>query len=254
MPILTRNVTGADLLSIRKTVTDDGPISKKEIIGRYFPGDESDPNTADQRKPIEDAIEFLVEIDQIQKTDDGYELTETAADFEDARLAVLHGIRTATGEESAYNDVLECLAEESDILTDRTGELIDEMSDRVPAANWNEQKLLYWARTMEEIGVTKEVNGDESTTMFSPSRNLALRILSDVAEKDTEPLASVLVDIDEEYLPVLGDGMDVAPYFERLLLALEAGDDIRLSTVSDIGQSVAIDGVGYSAIEVMANE
>ena len=173
MPILTRNVTGGDLLAIKKTVSDEEPITEDELVELYFPGDASDPQTSNQRKLIKDAIEFLTEINQIQKSDAGYELTETAAEFEDSRLALLHGIRTAAGEESAYNDVMECLAEESTLLVDRNGALVDEMSDRVPNANWNKQKLRYWVRVMEEIGVTKEVYGKEMTTMFGPSRILA---------------------------------------------------------------------------------
>lgn len=254
MPILTRNVTGGDLFAIRKTISDEAPITKNEVVELYFPGDASDPQTSDQRKPIQDTIEFLAEINQVQHSDTGYELTETAVEFDDARLSLLHGIRTADGEESAYNDVLECLAEQSAVLADKSGELIDEMSDRVPSANWNKQKLLYWARVMEEIGVTKEVYGDEMTTMFGPSRSLALRVLGDVTENKTAPVATVLTDIDEAYLPVIGDGMEVAPYFERALLSLQESDDVRLRTVSDIGQSVDIDGTGYSAIEVMSNE
>lgn len=254
MPILTRNVTGGDLLAIRKTISDDAPVTKDELVELYFPGDASDPQTSAQRKPIKDAIEFLAEIDQIQDSDAGYELTETAAEFDDTRLALLRGIRTAAGEEGAYNDVMECLAEKSDVLADRKGALVDDMSDRVPDANWNEQKLQYWDRVMEALGVTKEVYGDEMTTMFGPSRTLTLRVLAEVAGGKTAPLATVLADIDEAYLPVLGDGMDVAPYFERTLLSLQASDDVQLRTVSDIGQSVDINGTSYSAIEVMANE
>jgi len=254
MPILTRNVTGSDLLAIRKTVSDDGPIAEEKILALYFPGDASDPQTSAQRKPIEDAIEFLIEVDQIQESDDGHILTETTAQFDDARLALLHGIRMAEGGESAYNDVLECLAEKSDLMTNRTGGLLDDMRDRVPGANWNEQKLRYWARVMEELGVVKEVNGKEATTMVGPSRDLGLRILSDAAGSGAAPLATVLTDIHERYLPVLNNQSEVASYFERTLLSLQASDDVQLRTISDIGQSVDIDGTGYSAIEVVANE
>lgn len=254
MAILTRNVTGPDVLAIRKTISDDGPISEERLIELYFPGDASDPRTSDQRKPIKDAIEFLVEVNQTQDSEDGYELTATAAEFDDARLALLNGIRTAEGEDAAYNEVLECLAEQSDQLTDRSGGLLDDMRDRVPSANWNETKLRYWDRVMAELGVTKELNGDESTTIFGPSRDLALRILVDVAGNGSSSLATVLTKIDDRYLPVLGDSMDVAPYFARTLLSLQATGDVQLRTVSDIGQSVDIDGTGYSAIEVMANE
>ena len=254
MPILTRNVTGADLLAIRKTISDDSPIAKEEIMELYFPSDVSDPQTSDQRKPIEDAIEFLIEVDQIQESDDGYVLTETTVQFDDAYLALLHGIRKAEGRESAYNDVLECLAEKSDLMTDRTGGLLDDMRDLVPEANWNEQKLRYWARVMEELGVVKEVNGNEATTMIGPSRDLGLRILADVAGSGAAPLATVLTDIHDQYLPVLSNQSEVAPYFQRTLLSLQASDDVQLRTISDIGQSVNIDGTGYSAIEVMANE
>lgn len=254
MPILSRNVTGSDLFAIRKTISDRAPITKDELVKLYFPGNASDPQTSDQRKPIQDAIEFLVEINQIRQSDFGYGLTETADEFDDTRLGLLHGIRTADGQEGAYNDVLECLAEQSDVLTDRSSELIDEMSNRVPTANWNEQKLRYWARVMEEIGVTKEVYGDETTTMFGPTRSLSLRMFVDVTGNNTAPLATVLAKIDEKYLPVIGDGIEIVPYFERTLLALQKADDVRLRTVSDIGQSVEIGGTGYSAIEVMSNE
>ncbi|WEL18869.1 hypothetical protein SVXHr_2726 [Halorhabdus sp. SVX81] len=254
MPILTRNVTGADLLAIRKTVSDDGPITKQDILDLYFPGDASDPQTADQRKPIKDAIEFLIEVNQIQETDDGYNLTENTTQFDDAHLALLHGIRTAEDRESAYNNVMECLADQSDVLADRTGGLLDNLRDRVPDANWNEQKLRYWARVMEEIGVTKEVNGDEATTIFGPNRDLGLRILTDVAGSGTASLATVLTNIHEQYLPVLSEHSEVVPYFERTLLSLRASNDVQLKTISDIGQSVDIDGTSYSAIEVMANE
>jgi len=254
MPVLTRNVTGSDLFAVRKTISDRAPITNDELVKLYFPGNASDPQTSDQRKPIQDAIEFLIEINQIRQSDNGYELTETAAKFNDTHLGLLHGIRTADGQESAYNDVLECLAEQPDVLADRSGELIDEMSNRVPTANWNEQKLRYWARVMEEIGVTKEVYGDEMTTMFGPTRSLALRILVDVTGNNTAPLATVLAKIDEEYLPVIDDGIEIATYFERTLLSLQKADDVRLRTVSDIGQSVDIDETGYSAIEVISNE
>lgn len=254
MPILKRNLTGADLLAIRKTVSEEGPITKEEIVDLYFPGDISDPQTSAQRKPIKDTIKFLSEIDQIQESEEGYTLTESATEFDDARLALLHSIRTAEGRESAYNDVLEYLAEQHDVLTDRTGGLLDNMNDRVPDANWKKVNLQYWSRVMEELGVTKEVNGDEATTMIGPSRDLGLRILADVTGSGVSPLATVLTDIHEQYLPVLSNQSEVAPYFQRTLLSLQASDDVQLKTISDIGQSVDIDGTGYSAIEVMANE
>lgn len=254
MAILIRNVTGADVLALRQTVTEHGPISKEDLVDRYFPDDATDPKLSDQRKPIEDAIEFLVETDQIVESSNGYEITEKASSFDDARLALLHGIRTQEGEDAAYNEVLECLADRRKPLADRNGELLDELNDRAPARNWNEQKLRYWARVMEELGVTKEVNGDRTTTMMGPSRDLALRLISDVADEGTNALETVLPQLDERYLPVMGDGLEVATYFQRTLVALEATNDIRLRTVSDIGQSVVIDGTRYSAIEVMTNE
>ena len=254
MPILKRNVTGADLLTIRKTISDEGPITKQELVALYFPGDSSDPNTSSQQKLIKDAVKFLSEINQIQKSEEGYTLTEIATEFDDARLALLHGIRAAEGRESSYNDVLEYLAEQPDVLTDRTGGLLDSMNDRVPNANWKKVNLQYWSRVMEELGITKEVNGDEETTMIGPSRDLALRILADVAGSGAAPLATVLTDIDKQYLPVLTNQSRVARYFQRTLLSLRAADDVQLRTISDIGQTVDIDGTGYSAIEVMANE
>lgn len=254
MTILTRNVTGADLLSIRKTVSDERPISEESLLERYFPGDSSDPKTADQRKPIVDAIEFLVETGQITKTTDGYELTASAADFQDARLGLLYGIRTATGDNTAYNDVIEYLAQKPDILFDREGKLLDGMNDRNPGANWNDTKLRYWERVMDEIGITKSINGSETTTLFGPNRELALQILARVTKGKMTALESALVEVDEQLLPVLTDSMGVASYFERTLLSLNQQGDIQLSTVSDIGQSVKIGDTKYSAIEVMTNE
>ncbi|WP_302081066.1 hypothetical protein [Salinibaculum rarum] len=254
MTILIRNVTGADVLTIRKTVSDDGPINRDALINAYFPGDGSNPQTSDQRKPLEDAIEFLIETDQIHETSDGYELTSTAAAFDDSRLSLLSGIRSADGEDAAYNEVLEYLAEQTETLADSGGELLDEMSDRVPNANWNKQKLRYWSRVMAELGVLKEINGEKSNLLIGPSRDLTLRMLTDVAGEGTASTASVVTDIDERYLPVLGEGRDVAPYFEQTLLSLQETNDVLLQTVSDIGQSVDIGGTSYSAIEVMTNE
>lgn len=254
MSILTRNVTGADVLAIRKTVLNNEPIPKEKILKMYFPGDASNPQTSDQRKPLEDAIEFLEEVDQIQQTTDGYELTSTAGEFDDSYLSLLHGIRSAGGEDAAYNEVLEHLSEQKVILTDRTGELLDEMSDRAPSANWNEQKLRYWSRVMCEIGVTKEINGEEANLFIGPSRDLTLRMLNEVAGEGTASLASVVTDIDDQYLPVLSEGTGISTYFGRTLRSLDKTNDILLQTVSDIGQSIDIDGTSYSAIEVMTNE
>lgn len=254
MAILTRNVTGADVLAIRKTVVNNEPISKGTILELYFPGDASNPQTSDQQKPLEDAIEFLQEIEQIQPTTDGYELTSTAAEFDDDYLSLLHGIRSASGEDAAYNEVLEYLSEQDGILADRTGGLLDEMSDRTPNLNWNEQKLRYWSRVMEEVGVTKEINGKESNLFIGPSRDLTLRMLGKVIGEGTASLASVVTDIDDQYLPVLSEGTDIATYFARTLRSLNKTNDILLQTVSDIGQSIDIGGTSYSAVEVTTNE
>jgi hypothetical protein len=254
MAILTRNITGADVLAIRKTISDDGPLSKEDILNRYFPGDASEPSTADQRKPLTDAIEFLRETEQITEADDGFVLTDGAAEFDDPGLALLHGIRTAKGDDAAYNNALEYLASQSDALVDRTGGFLDEMNERFGTANWNKQKLHYWARVMGELGVTRSVNGSNSNLMIALDRSLGLRLLVDVTEGERTPLREALQQIDERYLPVLTDTGAVATYIARLLTALDEQGHIQLSTISDIGQSIAIGGTTYSAIEVMTNE
>lgn len=254
MSILTRNVTGPDVLALRQTITQEDPITKSSLLELYYPGNSSDPQTSNQRKPIEDAIEFLVECGQISSSEAGYSITKMAADFDDAKLAILHGLRTGDGENGAYYDVLEFLSEQSDLLFDRNGELLDEMDHRASHANWNEQKLRYWTRVMETLGVTKDIYGADSTTIFGPSRDLTLRLLADVAEGDTESIAKILTEIDKRYLPVLGSNMNVAPYFEQTLKSLNNSGDIQLRTVSDIGQSISISDTSYSALEVMTNE
>lgn len=254
MAILTRNITGADVLAIRKTVSDDGPLLQDEILQRYFPGNAEAPSTADQRKPIVDAIEFLREAGQIAETDDGFVLTDDAAAFDDARLALLHGIRTAEGDDGAYNDALEYLASQPDALVDRTGGFLDEMNERHGNANWNEQKLRYWTRVMDELGITRSVNGSDSNLMIALDRSLGLRLLIDVTDGERAPLTDALRLLDERYLPVLTETGAVAAYLVRLLTALDAQGHIQLSTVSDYGQSITIGETAYSAIEVMTNE
>lgn len=254
MAILTRNITGADVLAIRKTISDDGPISEEEILNRYFPGDASPPSTADQRKPLTDAIEFLSETGQTTETDEGLVLTDEAAEFEDAALALLHGIRTAEGDDGAYNDALEYLANQPDALVNRSGGFLDEMNERHGSANWNETKLGYWTRVMDELGVTRSVNGSDSNLIIALDRSLGLRLLVDVTDGERTPLREALQRLDDRYLPVLTDTGAVATYIARLLTALDDQGHIQLSTISDIGQSIAIGETTYSAIEVMTNE
>lgn len=253
MTILTRNVTGPDILAIQEFVTENEPVEDDPILGAFYPGNEMDPYVSDQLKPLKDTIAFLEETDQIVSTSDGYRVHEEVDVFPNARLSLLNGIRTEVGEDSSYNEVLEHLAEQDGPLFNRGDSLAGELNSKNPRRNWNEEKLRYWARVLEWIGVIRQVNhrrGGNANTILSPRRDLMIQILSDVCSPGENQLATVLGRISDRYLPTQTNSASIAPYLERSFLALGNHGYIQLSSLSDMGQSIPVGDRQLNAIRL----
>lgn len=252
MAILTRNVTGHDILEIREFIAENGPTTEEDILKVFFPGDETDPYSSDQLKPLQDAIEFLRETNQIIESDEGYRMHEDATPFPSPRLAVLNGIRTQIGEDCAYNDAMELMADNSGVLFDRYGTFLDELNDNYPDQNWNDSKIRYWSRVMETIGFTKIVNhtrGGDADTLLAPKRHLMLQLLVDCSDNGQNQLATVLALVDDKYIPAWKGGR-VPAYIEQSLITLDETDELDLRHLSDMGQSIKLGDRTVNTIEV----
>lgn len=256
MPLFRRNINGWDLLAIRRYIDREKTVERSDLIRRFYPGDPDDPDQSAQRKNLNDAIDFLIEANQIISVEDGYEIEESHAKEPSARVALLSGLRNQGGENATYNDVLEALIEEDLRYFDHRDQLEDLMSGRRSEVTWNETRLGYWLRTMETMGVAKRlyVDSDENhTAVLSLERSLLRELLHGVAGPgESRQLREVLDEIDERYLPIYaGVGQDdVATYVQAALSLASRRKDVSLGRQSDYGQAVEIRESGYNSITI----
>lgn len=250
MSVLRRNITGHDILALRDFIETDSPVTEDEIKQRFFPGDAADSAISDKLKLITDAIAFLEEIDQIVKVTDGYRLHEDAANAVDSRVSILSGLHSQFGEDGAYNNVLEYLAEEDQILATREGRLEDAMNGYAPDIGWNATNLSYWERTMDCLGVITKVHDDDATMAFVLEYDLWKLLLNEVCETQTIPVERVLGELDDTYLPVWTASGSVAKHIQYGLSGLAARSEINLRKESDAGTTYEINSKGVNLIEL----
>lgn len=254
MALFRRNVTGSDVLSLWQHIDDQGPVGRQTLIERFYPGSATDPDESNQRKTLNDAIDFLCETDQLTENDVGFSLTERAQAADSPRTALLQGIRSREGEDAAYNDVLDVLTEDDRIYFDRGDALEDLLSDRRSEVTWNPTRLNYWRRMMETIGVVRDLNTDtdeEYTTMLTVDQDLLSSLLRSVAEvNEPRQLQAVLTDIHDGFLPVYSgtNRTDVASYFQRALRRAQRRELIAVHQESDFGPTVELGEAGVNAI------
>lgn len=250
MSVLTRNITGHDILALRDFIGTHSPVTEDEIKQRFFPGDATDSSISHQLKLITDAIGFLEEIDQIVKVTDGYRLHEDAVTAVDPRVSIIAGLHSQFGEDGAYNDVLEYLAEENQILAMREGELEDAMAEYAPNLGWNKTNLSYWERTMDCLGVITKTHGDDATMVFVLEYDIWKIILTEVCETQIIQLERVLSKLHDTYLPVWTASESVAKHVQYGLAGLEARSEIDLRKESDAGTTYEISSKGVNTIEL----
>ena len=253
MALLQRNVTGHDLLAVRSYIDSREPVHEDTLLADYYPGDPEDSETSEQLKPIRDSVRFLIEIDQIEDGDDGYALSSEVPDGLRPRLTCLWGICRQEGEDAAYFDVLQHLASENITRFDHGDELVDMMDGARPGLPWNPDRLRYWRRVMNTMGVTKEINpdGEDVTTLLSPDADLVYDIAAYCLEGRTGSLAEVLQDIDEMFLPVFSGRGTVSSYMQTSLVFLERQGRIDLARRSDRDVSIDLAGTPYNSIELI---
>jgi len=256
MSLLSRNITGEDILALWNHIAQSGPIERQTLLRRYYPGDAEDPDQSDFRKPLEDAIKFLEESDQIVDRKDGYELKEDCLEAASPRAAILKGLRGQSGENEAYIGILDVLTEADKRYFDSKNELDDLLSKEWGSVNWTENKISYWARTMSMLGVVAPINSgsDENHThLLSLSQNLLLDLLRDSFPLN-EPvkMEAVMSEFDETYLPVHAttNRDRVAAYFEIALSEAQSNKSIELRQASDFGAGIDIDGSSYNSLTV----
>jgi hypothetical protein len=254
MALLTRNVTGDEVLALWRHVSRNGPVDRRTLLDRYFPADATDPDQSDFRKPLKDAIEFLVETGQFANETTGYVIADRFKSTQSPRVALLRGIHDQDGEDEAYAAVLDTLVEADDRFFDRTGSLVDRMSDRRPAVTWNPNRLSYWARMMNAIGVVTSVNadaGEDATNMLALSQPLLRDLLREtVTPNEPYELDATLRQLDETTLPVFaGATRDrVADYIQRALTQAKHAGLVELGQDSDFGRTHRIRESGYNAV------
>jgi len=260
MSLLGRNVTGDDILALWNHIDQEGPIEKQELLQRYYPGDAEDPNQSDSRKPLEDAVNFLEETDQITQQQEGYVLRDDYSEAVSPQVALLKGLRAQTGDDAAYSGILDVLTEENKRYFDAQNELDDLLSKKWGSVNWTENKIRYWTRTMSMLGVVAPINSDSDedyTHLLSLSQNLLLSLLKDSFSSD-EPIKieAVMNELSETYLPVYATANrnTMATYFERALKQAESNGSIELDQSSDFGEKVEVDGSAYSALTFRVGE
>jgi hypothetical protein len=252
MALLQRNVTGYDLLAVRSYIDSRGLVTEDTLLADYYPGDPENPETSEQLKPIRDSVRFLIEIDQIEDGDDGYTLSPEVPDGLRPRLACLWGICHQEGEDAAYFDVLQHLASENITRFDHGDELVDMMDGARPDLPWNPDRLRYWRRVMNTLGVTQEINpdGEDVTTLLSPDSDLVYDIAAYCLEGDGGSLAEVLQNIDDTFLPVFSGQGTVSSYMQTSLVYLERQGSINLARRSDRDVSIDVAGTPYNSIEL----
>ena len=253
MALLQRNVTGHDLLAIRSYIDTRGPITEDILLANYYPGDPENPETSEQLKPIRDSVQFLLEIDQIEDGDDGYTLSPKVPDGLRPQLSFLWGICRQEGEDAVYFDVLQQLASENITRFDHGDELVDLMDGARPDLPWNPDRLRYWRRVMNTLGVTQEINpdGENVTTLLSPDADLVYDIAAYCLEGRTGSLTEILQVIDGTFLPVFSEQDTVSSYIQMSLVYLGRQGRIDLARRSDRDVSIEVAGTPYNAIELI---
>jgi hypothetical protein len=253
MALLQRNVTGHDLLAVRSYIDTREPVSEDGLLADYYPGDPEDPETSEQLKPIRDSVRFLHEIDQIEDGADGYTISPDIPDDLRPRLAVLWGIRRQDEEDAAYFEVLQHLASENITRFDHGDELVDMMDGARPDLPWNPDRLRYWRRVMNTLGVTQEINPDSEdvTTLVSPEADRVYDTITYCLEGHTGSLAAALENVNDTFLPVYsGQGL-VSEYMQTSLQHLDRQDRIDLARRSDRDVSINVAGTPYNSIELI---
>lgn len=254
MALLTRNVTGDDVLALWRHVSRNGPVDRRTLLDRYFPADAADPDQSDSRKPLNDAIEFLVETGQFDDGTAGYVIADRFQSLQSPQVALLRGIHEQDGEDEAYAAVLKTLVEADDRFFDRTGSLVDRMSDRRSTVTWNQNRLSYWARMMNAIGVVSPVKtdpGEDTTNILTLSQPLLRDLLREtVTPNEPSELDTTLRQLHETTLPVFaGTGRErIADYVQRALLQAKHAKLVELGQDSDFGRTHRIRGSGFNAV------
>lgn len=252
MALLQRNITGYDLLATRSYIDNKGPVTEEQLLADYYPGDPDNPENSDQLKPIRDCVRFLVEIDQVEEEENEYVLSSDIPGGLRPRLAILWGIARQEGENSAYFDVLDHLASENITRFDHGDELVDMMDGAHPELPWNPDRLRYWRRVMNMLGVTREINPEkeDATTLLALDADLLLGITGYCMNANTGSLVEVLEAIDETFLPVYSNQGTIASYLETSLQYVERQDLISLSRRSDRDVSIEVAGTPYNSIKL----
>ena len=253
MSVLTRNITGHDILAIREYINNNSPVTEDEIQNRFFPGDASDSSISDKLKLITDAVGFLEDIDQIVEETDGYRLHEDATEPVDPRVSVIGSLHAQIGEDGAYKEVLEYLTEGDQTLATREGGLEDAMSGYAPEIDWNSTNLGYWERAMECLGVITKIHGGDATMAFVLEYDLWKHLLNEIREAQTTQLETVLASLDDTYLPVWTASGSVAKHVQYGLSGLEARSEIDLRKESDAGTTYEICSKGVNTIEFITD-
>lgn len=253
MPLLQRNVTGHDLLAARSYIDARGPVTEDSLLTDFYPGDPENLETSEQLKPIRDSVRFLLEINQIEDGADGYTISTEIPEDLRPRLALLWGIHRQDGEDAAYFEVLHHLASENIARFDHGDELVDMMDGARPDLPWNPDRLRYWRRVMNTLGVTQEINPDSEdvTTLLSPDADLVYDILAYSLEDHTGSLAAALEHINDTFLPVYSGQATVSAYMQTALQYLERQDRIDLARRSDRDVSIDVAGTPYNSIELI---
>jgi len=249
MSVLTRNITGHDILAIREYINKNSPTTENEIQHRFFPGDATDPSVSDKLKLITDAIAFLDDIDQIVEETDGYRLHQHATKPVDPRVSILGSLHSQFGENGAYKKVLEYLTEEDQMLATRQGGLEDAMSEYESEIDWNSTNLGYWERSMDCLGVITKVHREDATMAFVLEYDLWKHILNELRKAQTTQLETILTSLNETYLPVWTASGSIAKHVQYGLSGLEDRSEIDLRKESDAGTTYEISSRGVNTIE-----
>lgn len=256
MALFRRNINGWDLFALRQHIGEEQPVPREVIIERFYPGDPENPDESDQRKNLNDAIDFLVETDQLVLGDNGYELSDEFDFATSTRIALLRGLRTQEGENATYNDVLDALTEDDMRYFNHRDQLEDTMSGRRSDASWNETRLGYWVRAMETIGLVERINAgtdEDHTAVLSMEQDLLGELLQTVMSTGSRgQLQDIINELHEYYVPVYSRaGRDtVAAYMQDCLTLADHQGTISLGRDSDFGQAVEIKGSGYNSISL----
>jgi len=250
MSVLKRNITGNDILALLEFIRTDAPVTEEEIKHCFFPGDETNTKISDKLKLITDALGFLQETEQIVEATNGYRLHEKAVSANNPKTSILSGLHAQIGENGAYRDVLEYLAEEDKILSHREEELVDGMNGYAKDYKWNPTNLRYWERTMDCLGLITTVHGGDATMVYVLEYSLWKKLLTEVCETPTARLEDVLATLNEEYLPVWTSSGSVAKHVQYGLAGLESRSEIDLRKESDAGTTFEIDSKGVNTIQL----